>query len=394
MSVSSEAAHLLDISVEPEAPARTKRFGIRQLLGGLFRLVGRFVSLLFHLASLVLLLATLAAIPIVNILALGFLLKAEGEVAREGKWKAGFPLYRVAGQLGAIVFGIFILLLPLRYLGGFTSDAYLIDPGSGLTKFLRILTFTIASGLLIHLLITLLVGGSLGSFFTPRRNYRKLRQQENLGQILRERSAAVGNVVSSLELKQTFLLGLWGALGVLMWTLIPTALFAVADAPQGPAILVTLVGGAMLAVVATWVPILQAHYSSTQRFSACRELRHCRQLFRKTPFLWTLGFLIGYALTIVLYLFKIVAPPQDALWMMTTVFIAVIYPARLLLGRIYARAARLETEPPWYWRKFWSLVSVLLCGFYVFLLFFTRNIGAHGKLVMFEQPLLLIPSPF
>ena len=352
------------------------------------------VSGLFGIVSLMIVLAILAAIPIVNLLALGYLLQAEGEVARSGKITRAFPMLNQARLIGGCLLGIFLCLLPLRYLGDFTSDAKLVDPDSGLTRFLQILTSLAAVGVFLHLLGALAAGGRLIRFFRPIKNVRTLHSEFRSRTFFSDRSRAVSVFVRSLQLRKTFLLGFWGALGILVWTLIPTGLYAVADAPQGPQILITLAGGVLLTLVCSWVPVLQAGYACEERLSQYTQLKRARQLFRRTPLLWTLALLLGYAMSIVLYLFKIVAPPQDALWLLTTVFIAIIYPARIYIGWVYSRSSRKMDEPWRIWRWFWSLVSFAISGFYVFLLFFTRNIGANGKLVLFEQPLLLIPSPF
>ncbi len=376
---------LTDLEIGKKSRTRLRRIGtgISWLISGIFGVV-----------SLIVVLAILAAIPIVNLLALGYLLQAEGEVARSGKLRHAFPMLNQARIIGGCLLGIFLCLLPLRYLGDFTSDAMLIDPDSGMTRFLRISTTLAAAGIFLHLLGALAAGGKLIRFFRPIKNIRTLIAEFRSQSFFKERSLAVTQFFHSLQLRKTFLLGFWGALGILMWTLIPTGLYAVADAPQGPQILITLVGGVMLALVCSWVPILQAGYACEEQFTLYTQLQRGRQLFRRTPLLWTLSLLIGYAMTIVLYLFKIVAPPQDALWLLTTVFIAIIYPARIFIGWVYSRASRKMNEPWRIWRWFWSLVSFAICGFYVFMLFFTRNIGANGKLVLFEQPLLLIPSPF
>ena len=87
------------------------------------------VRAVFGIGSLVLLLAILAAIPIVNIVALGYLLEVEGRVARTGKIRNGFLLLDVAPRLGAIALGVYLWLLPLRLIAHARADAQIIDPG-------------------------------------------------------------------------------------------------------------------------------------------------------------------------------------------------------------------------------------------------------------------------
>ncbi len=348
----------------------------------------------FGLASLIFFLALIAAVPVVNILALGYLLDAEGRVARTGKISHGFPLFPQAKRLGGIMLGVMFFLLPLKYLGSFTSDARIIDPDSTSTQVFELVTLFAAMVVFVHLLFALGRGGSLSSFFRPIKNIRWMIGQLRSRNYLVQASASVREFVSSLRVVENFKLGFMGVLGVLMWTFIPTLLFAFADSTEGFPVIVTLIGGFLLMLVATWIPVLQAGYASQGKFSAYRQLKQARLLFRRTPMLWTFALLLGYALSLVLYLFKIVAPPQDGLWMMTIVFITMIYPARIFIAWVYARAKKIESQPNFLWRWLWSLTTVALCGFYIFLLFFARDIGANGKLVLYEQPLLMIPSPF
>ncbi len=358
------------------------------------KFTGWVIQGLFGLASLIFFLAVLAAIPVINILALGYLLDAEGRVARTGKMTQGFPLFPQAKRLGGIMIGVMLFLLPLKYLGSFTTDAEIIDPHSATTRAFELATLFAAAVIFIHLLFALGRGGSLSCFFRPIKNVRWMIGQLRSRNYLVQASASVREFVKSLRLVENFKLGFWGVLGVLMWTFFPTLLFAFADSTEGFQVFVTVIGGFLLMLVATWLPILQAGYASEGKFSAYRQLRQTRLLFRRTPMLWTLAFLVGYALSLVLYLFKIVAPPQDGLWMMTIVFITAIYPARIFIAWVYARAKRIETVPHFLWRWLWSLTTIALCTFYIFLLFFARDIGANGKLVLYEQPLLMIPSPF
>ncbi len=358
------------------------------------RFTGWMIQGAFGLASLVFLLAVLAAIPIVNILALGYLLDAEGRVARTGKITQGFPLFPQAKRLGGIMIGVMIFLLPLRYLGGFTTDAEIVDPNSINTHIFELLTFVTAVIIFSHLLFALGRGGSLSCFFRPVKNVKWMIGQLSSRNYLIQASASVREFVKSLRLVESFKLGFLGAIGVLMWTFFPTLLYSAADSSEGIQVLVTMFGGLLLILVVSWLPALQAGYACEGKFSAYKQLGEARLLFRRTPMLWTLALLLGYALSLVLYLFKIAAPPQDGLWMMTIVFIAAIYPARIFIAWVYARSKRIETQPHFLWRWLWSLTTVGLCGFYVMMLFFARDIGANGKVVLYEQPLLMIPSPF
>ena len=86
------------------------------------------VRTLFGLASLTLLLAVSAAVPLVNFWVLGYFLDVTGRIGRTGKLRAAFPLLGLAPRFGSIVLGTWLCVLPLRLLSGAASDAALIDP--------------------------------------------------------------------------------------------------------------------------------------------------------------------------------------------------------------------------------------------------------------------------
>jgi hypothetical protein len=159
-------------------------------------------------------------------------------------------------------------------------------------------------------------------------------------------------------------------------------------------VLLTLFGGGMLILALSWTPFLQAHFAAENRFSAFRELGRIREYYRRSPVLFFLSVVLLYAMSLPLYLAKVAVPPRDALWMVTPIFIATIYPARMLVGWSYARGARKERRALRIvrWPLFLALAPLL--AFYLFLLFFTPAIGAYGRRVLFEHHALLLPSPF
>ena len=72
-------------------------------------------ELAFGVVSLVAMLALLAAIPIVNVLALGYMLEAQGRVARTGKLRYAMPLLPLAPKLGGIALGTWIWYWLVRF---------------------------------------------------------------------------------------------------------------------------------------------------------------------------------------------------------------------------------------------------------------------------------------
>jgi len=355
------------------------------------RTTGAAIRMLFGLASLILLLAVIAAIPIVNFLALGYLLEAEGRVARSGKLSDAFPLLSVAPRLGSIVLGFWLWLLPLRLMADFAADAQVIGPGGAAARGWNTALTLASIFITIHLCLALAHGNSLASFFRPIRNARWLWSRWRAGTYWQEAGDASRSFIAGLQLKHHFWLGLRGFFGVLAWLIVPTLLYAsLQDTSQPVQVLLTLLGGTCLVIVLGWLPFLQARFAAENRWRAMFELGAVRELYRRSPLLWSVALVLLYALSLPLYLFKIVLPPQDAMWGVTLVFILTIYPARIAIGWAYHRATRREKRTWFLWRLLTRAAVLPLLGIYVFLLFFTPAIGEHGRRVLFEHHALLL----
>ncbi len=345
-------------------------------------------------ATLVVVLAILAAIPLLNFVALGYLLDAQGRVARSGRWRAGAPLLEIAPRLGSILLGVWVWLLPVRLLAGAAADAHLIDPGGtadvGWHRALGIVSALVG----VHLLFALAYGGSPSSFVRPVRNIRWVCGRLRNGRYWSEAADAVRSFLSRFQIRYHAWLGVRGFVGGLAWLLVPTILFAAAKKPEGGAVLATLLGGGLLMLVISWLPFLEARFAAENRLRAMFEWREVRRLFTRAPLAWWFSLAVLLILSLPLYLLKIALPPQDAMWMATTVFIASIYPSRLLVGWAYHRAVKRERPAWWVWRWLARLALPPLLAAYVFLLFFTRHIDAAGADVLFQHHAFLLPSPF
>lgn len=352
-------------------------------------------ELSFGLVSLFLFLSVLAALPLLNFLALGYLLEAEGRVARTGKLRYCLPLLPLASRLGSIALGVWLWLVPVRWVSDAAVDAAIIAPGSTIAGAWWIGSLMVSVGVALHLIFALARGGGFGCFFRPIKNVRWLRRQLRDEDYWLTANAAVRDFFNALQIPAHFLLGLKGYAAVFAWVVIPTALLAVLQDPQQPGqVILTLLGGALLIPVLAWAPFLQARLAAEGRFRAGFELKAIREAFRRTPISWQLCLVLLYALSLPLYLFKVAALPRDAIWLETPIFIASIYPARILIGWAYGRAVRKPTRSWMLLRWTMRILIVPLLAFYVFLLFFTPSIGAYGRRVLFDHHALLLPAPF
>ncbi len=359
-----------------------------------FAAVAWTVRTAFGIVTLILLLAVVAAVPLLNVLALGYLLDVEGRVARSGKLRSAFPLLDLAPKIGSIALGIWLWIIPIRLLAGAAADARLIDPQSASAANLEGITFLAACLVTVHLCLALGRGGGFWYFCRPIKNVKWLIRQFREGHDWEQSERQVRSFVAGLRLKHHFWLGLRGFLGAAVWLFLPTALLAAAEKTEGGPILVTVLGGLCLVPVLAWLPFLQARFAAQNRLRAMFELGSIRQLFAKAPIAWLLAVIVVYTLTLPLYLLKVALPPQDAMWFVTIVFLVSIYPAKVAVGWAYHRAVTKEKRA-WFGLRWISrALMVPLLGLYVFLLFFTQFIGAQGKLVLFQHHAFLLPVPF
>jgi hypothetical protein len=291
---------------------------------------------------------------------------------------------------------MWLWILPLRLLSNAATDARLIDPAGVAAHRLHFAT-TIAWALVtIHLCLALARGGGLGTFFRPIKNIRWLLSRLREGEYWANAGLAVRSFVHQLEIRRHFVLGFKGFVVAFIWLCVPTALYAaMRELKPGPGI-VTIAGGLLMVWVLTWMPFLQARFAATGNWRDGLQMKKCRELFQHAPITWLITIITVYLLSLPLYLTKVVLPPADAMWLLTLVFIASIYPARIVTGWAYHRALRNCEQGRRSWlvtRLVTRLLVLPLVGTYVFILFFTQFISEHGKQALFEHHAFLLPWP-
>ncbi|MDA1018342.1 MAG: hypothetical protein O3A00_28290 [Planctomycetota bacterium] len=348
----------------------------------------------FGVMSLLLLLAIVAAIPIVNLLALGFLLEAQARVIRTGKIRHGFPLIALAPRIGMIAVGIGVWMLPVWLLGSHAADAQLIDPAGGSAASLPVVTFLVSTLIATHLCLGLARGGTFGCFIRPIKNVRWMIGQIRGGGYFERAERHLIGFMTALRLKHHFMLGLRGFVGAFAWLVIPTALFAAVRTSGGPQVLITILGGLLLLITFAWVPFLQARFAVEDRLSAMFELRAVRQLFCRAPIAWLVAVFVVFVMAVPPYLLKAFDYSSDARWLGTLVFIATIYPGRIVTGWAYGRAVR-KQQNAWFGSRWLSRTIMLpLLLVYVVLLFLTQFVGTQGRAELFFHHAFLLPVPF
>lgn len=358
-----------------------------------FHAIGWIGARLYGLASLVMMLAVVAAIPIVNFYALGYLLDAEGRVARSGKFRDGFPMLGLAPRFGSIVVAFAIFLLPVALLNAAARDAAVIDPASAATGRMEAFAFLVTLLVTVHLCLSLSRGGKFSNFFRPIKNVRWLWQRWRERDYWETAERGIATFAGELRVRERFWLGIRGFAVGFAWLLVPSLILITQPPHAGGAVAFAVVGSLVLIPVVAWLPFLQARFAAEDRLGAGFELQAIRHGFRRAPLCWLLAVLVTYALALPLYLLKIAVLPGDARWLATTVFVVSIWPARLVTGWAYGQAMLREQRAHWLWR--WSawLTMLPLLGFYVFVLYFTRFAASLGRFEQMLNHAFLLPSP-
>ena len=154
---------------------------------------------------------------------------------------------------------------------------------------------------------------------------------------------------------------------------------------------------ALMGVVLLYIPLLQARFAAENRIRAMFEWRAARSSFRHAPVALTLGIAITYLLAVPLYLLKIEATPQEALWLPCLFFVVLMLPARIAMGLAMRRARRVE-RPEGFWagcaRWGGRLILPGIVAFYLVVLYLSQYIYWDGLQTWVEQHAILAPVPF
>jgi hypothetical protein len=374
-------------AVRPELPAAkttTHQIGIRSR-------VAAFYNAIWGVASLAVGLAILAAIPVVNLLCLGYLLHGAGRVADTGRLAAGFPGIAKASRIGKIAFGTWLVLWPLRGISQLADAAFLIDP-HGAAKRWQIVVTVVLILTVCHILWACVRGGRLRDFLWPA-PIKFLRWLRSSGKYVALRDA-VCDYLLGLRLPFYWKFGLKGAIGSLFWLVPPIAILLTASKlPEGPAAALSFIGGLALLPAAIYLPLLQVRFAQTGTLNAFQELGTVRDWFGRQPMCLTIGTGVVLASAVPLYLLKIELTPEEIRWLPALVFTVFAWPARLLIARLAAVAQRRDNAAHWAWRWIWRLVTLGLATGYVLAVYLSQYLSWEGTASLLDQHAFLVPGP-
>ncbi|NNJ24542.1 hypothetical protein [Alienimonas chondri] len=353
------------------------------------------------------LLAAVAAVPGGPLLALGWMLEAEGRAANgvrvdpEGRARADMRpplgrLLRAAAILAGVAAIVWIAAQPIRILAGVASDAAVIAPGSAAAGGWQIATGVVAVAVAVHLILWMYAGGRTG-WFRPLRNL--LRTLRSPGEAADRLGAKCGWLWSELAPLRSVWLGVRGFLVAGGWLLLPTVLLAVQGDGGGRA-LVRILGAFWLAAVLPLVPAAQANLVVARHAGAWRSLwaglnpRAAWRTWRRRPARWT-GVLAAVVVgSLPLYSLAVVELPSDAGWLLTPACIAGILPSRLLAGWTRRGIDPTGPRPRWWWTYPWLALGWAISLAYAGMLFLTQFTSADGPIATLRQPGFFTPKPF
>jgi len=348
---------------------------------------GRFkgaLEWLFGAGALLVALAILAMIPVLQFLTLGYLLEAEGRVARTGKLRAAFPGVRRLARIGSAVLGTLVISIPWLLVRSYAQDATLF-PASNAAKTLAAWSMILGGLTVLQAGLAIARGGRLRYFFNPLNALWLLKHGVDPG-------AAAGRArdfVHSLRLGHYLELGAKGFVAGILWLALPSLFLAVGSRAPG----LTLFGGLGLAIVLPWLVMGQARLAREDRFRAAFELREIRREISRAPLSLLVALILTLGLALPLYLWKIEPLDRDARWLPALIFLVTLYPARIAAGWAGWRGKR-EGKARWFVRWPLKWLALPACLFYVFVVFFSQYFDWNGALGAFAHHAFLLPVAF
>ena len=376
-----------DFRKEPEAT--TAKPWYRRTVNG----VTSAVQWLFGGISVVVGLSILSIFPVLNLLSLGYLMKASGRVQRTGRIRDGMIGFKQASLAGGLTAGIWISCWPIRFAMDLARDAALIVPNGKMpigweTGISMGILFTVG-----HILWAIARGGKLRHFIWPA-PVRFLKwwirgSDDSLKGLQWEIRW------SDLGIGDCFTTGLGGFLGAIAWLSLPVLIiWSAGRLPKEPGILVSLLGGLLLAWVSVYLPFLQTQFAAEPNWKNLFSVRKVRNHFKKAPIAFVLGLWVTLLFSIPLYLLKVELAPRELAWLPGLLFVVFIFPARLTCGWAMHRATRQEGNSFFVWRWIGRLGVLVVGSAYGMLVFFTQFLSWNGIWSLLEQHAFMVPAPW
>ncbi len=350
------------------------------------------------LFSLLLILAIVAAVPIVQLASLGYILVAAGNLAQGDPWRRAFPGLRMAGKLGTFALIAGILWIPVYFVNDLSYSAQLLQPSSSTAKSWRLGAFLLTFAWVTHVGWAAMRGGRWWHFLWPapvRFIVRIFRPST-----WRETSSRLYDTVASLHFTRLWWIGARAAAGALLWIAVPVSMMIVGERAENfpGAGFVGFLGAVAMIAIMFYLPFSQIQFAVDNRFASIFDFRRVRRRFLYAPWAHAISLLLLCLLCIPLYLLRIEAAPAELLWAPSLVFILLMFPAKLALGAAIGYAEGRQHRRNLrkrHWTLRWparmvAFTSVLI---YVGALYVAQLVAGQGAYVMYFQHAFLVPAP-
>ncbi len=373
-----------EVSIKPAVDRLRRRWYVWP-----FWLLGR----TWDTASLFVLLAVVAAAPLLQFASLGYILFAAGRLANGQSCRTALPGLRTAGKLGTFALLAALSWVPIYVLTDLAYSAQLLDPNSPSARGWRLGAFLIAAFWVIHIGWAAMRGGRWWHFLwpAPLKFAKTIWRPAHWSQA----SDRLYDFVTSLQFPKLWWLGARASVGALLWTCVPVSMMIIGLRAQklDVAPFVGVVGALGMTCVMLYLPLLQVRMAAKNRFTEIFNVLAIRQSFMRAPWFCALSLLVLCGLAIPLYLLRIEATPSEFVWAPSLVFVAFMLPAKLLIGAALGYADKRENLRHWMLR--WPAFAVVIVSVvaYVGALYIAQLVAWQGAPVMYFQHAVLVPAP-
>lgn len=349
------------------------------------------LSGVWNLVSLTVLLAVVAAIPIVQLVSLGYLLQAAANLSSGRSWRTALPGIQLAGRIATFAMLTALLWLPVLLVTDLSYSVQLLRPGTSQAVAWRVAAFVVASGWLMWVTWAAMRGGRWWHMLWPR----PVRFAKQIWRPATWSKAAddLWALFERTRCAQLWWLGLRAAVGALIWLAIPVSMMIIGLRAEQMEIapLIGLLGAISLTWVMLFLPFLQILMAERNRFKDIFSVREVRRRFRHAPLAMGLSLILLFALSIPLYLLRIEATPEQLTWLPSLFFVGFMFPSKLALGAAMGYGARRPRPRNFCLRWSARLLCVAASLTYVGALYIAQFIAWEPNYVMYFQHAVLVP---
>jgi hypothetical protein len=346
---------------------------------------------MWNLTSLTVLLAVIAAVPIVQLVSLGYLLRAAANLSSGQPWRTALPGLKLAGRIATFAMLSALLWLPVWLVTDLSYSVQLLRPGTAQATAWRVAAFLIAFIWLTWISWAAMRGGRWWHFLWPR----PVRFVKQIWRPATWNKAAddLWALFERTRCLDLWWLGLRAAIGALIWLVIPASLMIIGLRADQMKIapLLGLIGAISLTWVMLYLPFLQVLMAESNRHQDLFNVREVRRRFRHAPLAMGFSLILLLALALPLYLLRIEATPEELTWLPSLFCVALMFPSKLALGAAMGYAARRPKPRNFVMRWSARLLAVAASLTYVGALYIAQFIAWQGIYIMYFQHAVLVP---